>query len=156
MKNKAGLWIDHERAAIVMMTPHGEEMLRIQSRVEKQPSRRDGIRSSTPYESQKVPADDSRQRKLTGQQNIFYDAVIAAIRDADAILIFGPSEAKGQLKKRLTKDGLHGRVVAIETAGKMTERQIAVKIREHFLAESASVPERKVQDWSGNPGRRAR
>ncbi len=155
MKNKAGLWIDHERAAIVMMTPRGEEMLRIQSRVETQPSRSAGIRSTTHYESQKVPADDSRQRKLTGQQNIFYDAVIAAIRDADAILIFGPSEAKGQLSKRLAKDGLHGRVVAVETTGKMSERQIAAKVREHFRAKGALEPGRKVQNWSGNPGRRA-
>jgi len=143
MKAKAGLWIDHERAVIVTMSPQGEEMLRIQSRVEKQPSRFAGIRSTTPYESQKVPADDSRQRKLTGQQNIFYDAVIAALRDADAILIFGPSEAKNQLKKRLTRDGLGGRVVTVGTMGKMSERQIAEKVREHFQARSALEPERK-------------
>jgi hypothetical protein len=37
-----------------------------------------------------VPADDRRQRTLTKHLNISYDVVIACIRDAEAILIFGP------------------------------------------------------------------
>jgi nucleotide-binding universal stress UspA family protein len=61
--------------------------------------------------------------------NIYYDAVIACIRDAEAILIFGPGEAKGELKKRLERHKLDGRIVAIETVDKMTDRQIAAKVR---------------------------
>jgi hypothetical protein len=79
-----------------------------------------------------VPASDSRQKTFTGQLNIYYDAVIASIRDAEAILIFGPGEAKGELKKRLERDNLGGRIVGIETADKMTDRQIAAKVREYF------------------------
>ena len=36
--------------------------------------------------------------------------MISHIRDADSILIFGPGEAKGELKKRLESKGLGGRV----------------------------------------------
>jgi hypothetical protein len=79
-----------------------------------------------------VPADDSRQRALTGHLNQYYDAVIAGIRGAEAILIFGPGEAKGELKKRLEKDKLGGKIVGVETADKMTDHQIAAKVREHF------------------------
>jgi len=63
-------------------------------------------------------------RKSYGHLNIYYDAVIAGIRDAEAILIFGPGEAKGDLKKRLERDKLGGRIVGIETVDKMTDRQI--------------------------------
>ncbi len=69
------------------------------------------------------------------QCRLAYDAVIASIRDAESILIFGPGEAKDELKKRLEGNNLSGSIVGIETVDKMTERQIAVKIRHHF-AES--------------------
>ena len=42
----------------------------------------------------------------------YYDEVIAVIRDAQAILILGPGEAKGELKKRLERDKLGGRILA--------------------------------------------
>jgi hypothetical protein len=136
MKTTVGLWIDHKKAVIVALTDEGEEIKLIISKVEKQPGRLGGIRSKTPYESQLVRADDSRQRELTGHLNIYYDAVIACIRDAESILIFGPGEAKGELKKRLDRNKLSERVVGIETIGKMTDRQIAAKVRQYFQENS--------------------
>ena len=38
-----------------------------------------------------------------------------------------------KLKERLEKKGLGGRIVGIETADKMTDRQIAAKVRRHVL-----------------------
>jgi hypothetical protein len=132
MKTTVGLWIDHRKAIIVAVTDKREEIKLIISKVEKQPGRFAGIRSTTPYESQQVRPDDSRERKFTGHLNIYYDAVIACIRDAEAILIFGPGEAKGELQKRIKKNKLGGRIVGIETVDKMTSRQIAAKVRRYF------------------------
>jgi hypothetical protein len=102
------------------------------SKVEKQPGRSGGVRSVTPYESQQVPADDSRERRFTGHLNIYYDAVIACVRNAESILIFGPGEAKTELKKRLERNKLGGRIVGIETIDKMSDRQVAAKVRQYF------------------------
>jgi len=132
MGTKMGLWIDHKKALIVAFTDKGEEIRLIISKVERQPGRSGGMRSTTPYEAQQVPADDSRERKFTGHLNIYYNAVIASIRDAESILILGPGEAKGELKKRLLRNKLGGRIVGIETIDKMTDRQIAAKVRRYF------------------------
>ena len=132
MKTTVGLWIDHRKAVIVAISEKGEETREISSDVEKQPGRFAGVRSTTPYESQRVPADDSRQRRFTGHLDDYYDEVIASIRDAESILIFGPGEAKGELKKRLQRDKLGGRIVAVQTADRMTDREIAAKVREYF------------------------
>jgi hypothetical protein len=67
-----------------------------------------------------------------------YDAVVACIRDAEAILVFGPGEAKGELKKRLKKANLSGRIVGMETVDKMTDHQVASKVRQHFQDTSGS------------------
>ena len=132
MKTKVGLWIDHRRANIVMVTDKGEEMGLIVSKAEKQPRRSGDSPLRGPYDPHQVPAQDSLQRTLTEHLNIYYDAVIASIRDAESILIFGPGEAKGELKRRLERDNLGGRIVGIETVDKMTDRQIAAKVRQHF------------------------
>jgi len=132
MKTKVGLWIDHRKAIVVAVTDEGEEIKLIISKVGKQLRRSGDSPLKGPYEPQQVPAGDSRQRTLKGHLNIFYDAVIASIRAAESILIFGPGEAKGELKTRLERDNLGGRIVGIETVDKMTDRQIVVKVRKHF------------------------
>jgi hypothetical protein len=132
MRKTVGLWIDHRKAIVVAVTDEGEETGLIISKVEKQRRRSGDSPLKGAYESQKVPADDSRQKALTGHLNLYYDAVIACIGDAESILIFGPGEAKGELKKRLDKDRLGGRIAGVETVDKMTDRQIAAKVRQYF------------------------
>ena len=132
MKTTVGLWIDHKKAIIVAVTNRGEEIGLIISKAEKQLRRSGDSPLKGPYDPLQVPASDSRQRRLTGHLNIFYDAVIASIRDAEAILIFGPGDAKDELKKRLKKNNLGGRIAGLETVDKMTDRQIAAKVRKYF------------------------
>jgi hypothetical protein len=132
MKTTVGLWIDHRKASIVAITDKGEEIRLIISKAEKQLRRSGDSPLKGHYEPQQVPAADSRQKTLTGHLNIYYDAVIASIRDAEAILIFGPSDAKDEFKKRLKKNKLDGRIVDSETVDKMTDRQIVSKVRKYF------------------------
>jgi hypothetical protein len=132
MRTNVGLWIDHRKAVIVAVTDKGEEIGLIISKVEKQHRRSGDSSLKGPHEPEQVPAEDSLQRAFTGHLNIYYDAVIASIRDAESILIFGPGEAKGELKQRLERNNLGGRIGGIETVDKMTDRQIAAKVRQHF------------------------
>jgi len=39
---------------------------------------------------------------------------------------------QGELKKRLKKNNISGRIVGVETIDKMTDHQIAAKVRQHF------------------------
>ena len=114
------------------VTDKGEEIGLRLSKVEKQLRRSGDSPLKGPYETLQVPADDSRQKTFTGHLNIYYDAVIAAMREAESILIFGPGEAKGELQRRLKRNNLGGRIVAVETVDKMTDRQIAAKVRKYF------------------------
>ena len=132
MGAKVGLWIDHRKAIIVAVTDKGEEIGLIISKAEKQRRRSGDSPLKGPYEPLQVPADDSRQKTFTGHLNLYYNAVIAGIRDAESILIFGPGEAKGELQKRLKRNNLGGRIVGIKTVDKMTDRQIAAKVRQYF------------------------
>ena len=127
-----GLWIDHKKAVIVFVTGKDTDLKLISSNIEKH-HRQSGV---------STPADDARQRELTGHLNIFYDDVVACIRTAESILILGPGEAKGELRKRLEKDNLSRRIVGVKTSDKMTEKQIVAVVRGHFNQKS----EQRVRD----------
>jgi hypothetical protein len=132
MNDYAGVWIDHRKAVVIGLTPDGELTTLVLSKVEKHLQRVGDSRMKGPYEALQVPADDSRQRALTGELNMYYDAVIAVMRNYANLILFGPGEAKGELNARLTKLKLGARVVAVETEDKMTDRQIIAKVRTRF------------------------
>lgn len=132
MTTKVGLWIDHRKAIVVTVTDKGDETRIVISAAEKQLRRSGDSPLKGRYERQQVVADDSQQRGFTGHLNSYYDAVIASIGDAESILIFGPGEAKGELNKRLGHKNLSDRIAVLETVDKMTDRQIATKVRQHF------------------------
>ena len=127
MKKQVGLWIDHKKAVIVTIRDGEEELKKITSNMEKQDS-------STGDDGS---GEDVRDRKFENHLNKYYDEVIAYIRDADSIQIFGPGEAKGELEKRIKHEGLTPQILAIETVDRMTDRQISAKVRKHFLTYSA-------------------
>jgi len=128
VKNQAGLWIDHRRAVIVVVSEEGEDVQEILSGMEAH------VRFSGGPGTDDGSAEDMRDRRFESHLNAYYDRVIAAVRGADSIQIFGPGEAKGELRKRLEGEGLADHVLALETADKMTDRQIAAKVRERFLS----------------------
>jgi hypothetical protein len=132
MNSNAGVWIDHRRSVVVTLTSSGEHLTHIDAHVEKHLERDGDSPLKGPYEARQVPADDSRQRALTGKLNRYYDTVIEALRGCENLLLFGPGEAKGELQKRLAKAKDGPRIAAVETTDKMTDPQIAAKVRAHF------------------------
>ena len=131
MKREVGIWIDHRKAVIVSVTDKGEETSLIKSDMEKH------VRySGSPQEDS---AEDQRDKRFTGHLNKYYDLVISCIRDAQSILIFGPGEAKIELEKRLESEALSGRIVGTETVDKMTDRQIAARVRQQFAKRGRRI-----------------
>lgn len=128
MNKQAGLWIDHRKAVIVLVTDESEEIKEITSGMEKD------ARFTSGDGSEHGSTEDMRDRKFQNHLNTFYDEVIVVIREAESIQIFGPGEAKGELEKRLEHAGLKEHVLAIETVDKMTDKQISAKVRERFPA----------------------
>ena len=126
MKKPAGIWIDHKQAFVVIVGEGSEESRRMGSDVEKH------VRHSGHAASQEGSADDQRDRQFAAHLARYYDQVIAEVHDAQSIFIFGPGEAKGEFEKRLATKGLGGRVVGVETVDKMSEHQIAAKVRQHY------------------------
>lgn len=119
------MWIDHKKAVIFSLSDEGATMKRISSEIDYDTRIPRGVPTK--------PLTDSEDKRFTVHLNKYYDEVFSFIRDAESILIFGPGEAKLELKKRLEHLRLQGRIVGFETVDKMTDNQIVAKVRQRFL-----------------------
>ncbi len=128
MTNDIGIWIDHRKAVIVTLAGKGEEIRTLTSGVKKH------VRFTGGDGSQDGSTEDTADRQFSNSLRIFYDQVVAAARSGNSIRIFGPGEAKLELKKRLETAGLGSRVLEVGSADKLTDRQFAAMIRKKVEA----------------------
>ena len=133
-KNYAGLWLDRRQAILVSINDLGEFIKRIQSDIERKVRLSGGSRTGkTPYGPQQVSVDGKQEARIKRQLRQYYQEIIRGIQDANNILIFGPGEAKTELKKELEKSREFAlKKITVEPSDKMTERQIAAKVRQFF------------------------
>lgn len=127
MKKGVGLWIDHRKTIIVRISGVTDEITRIASNVEAH------VQSAGA--APEIKGEDQRDRRFLDHLNKYYEKVISHVRNAEFLLILGPGEAKGELVKRLQREKLSEHIVGVETADKMTERQIAARVRQQLPAE---------------------
>jgi stalled ribosome rescue protein Dom34 len=132
MTKNIGLWIDHKKAIIVFQSEQGQEIQTIESGVGRHVHFRGASHPKSAYSAQYQQGDDQLDNKYLEHLNKFYEKVIDHLRGAEAVLIFGPGEAKGELEKRIAHEKVNVQIVAIEPADKLTERQIAAKVRDYF------------------------
>jgi len=102
------LWTSHKQAIIVSITDGVEKVLHVESKG------KGGV--------------EEKWRQHRGRH---YRKVIRAIQDAQEIFIFGPAQAKMELKIEILKsESLAHRVVGTETADTMTENELVERARE--------------------------
>lgn len=153
MATKAGVWIDHKQAIVVLIADAGQEIKKFKSDIEQPAARPAGSsRSKNKYTPNDFIAEDRRERKLVNDRKKVYGEVLACIRGAKSLLILGPGEAKGEFSKHIQSKKLRGLKVELETTDKMTDRQLAAKVSEHFTkvpARKSVVPKKKAKVTSG-------
>ena len=125
MSYKVGIWIDHKKAVIVSASLDDVTSKTLASDVESHPRYSGAIGAE---------GEKHYQERHGHELHRYYDEVIGQLGQPEAILIFGPGEAKTELKDRLLHrvKALSERAVKIETADKLTDPQIVAKVKEHF------------------------
>ncbi|MBI5297440.1 MAG: hypothetical protein HY869_18330 [Chloroflexi bacterium] len=132
MASHIGIWIDRKQAVMVILNEQGEQIRRLVSGVSKRVAVRGKTRSKNPNGTQPLPAEDRKDRQFIERLNQYYETVSASLRDAASVFIFGPGEAKVELERKLAREKASPPIAAVEAADKMTDRQIAAKVRKFF------------------------
>ena len=129
MNKKVGLWLDRNKAVIVSIADNIEARRIITSDMEHY------VLYSTVVPGDGAP-ENLRDRRFWNHLGEYYAKIVAHIRDAAEIQIFGPGGAKFELQKHLENEGLAGNIVSMEDAGKLTDFQIGTKVQERFPSRS--------------------
>ena len=133
MEQRVGIWIDHRHAVIIALNNGGEHVEVVESDAENPPKMEGGARAKTPWGPQDTSAETRNERQFRHQLDRYYRNVIDRLKGVDSIFIFGPGLAKGELKKELAGTHiLRDRIAGVETADKMTQPQMAAKVREFY------------------------
>lgn len=131
MKKKIGVWIDHRRAWIAI--PTGKKgvkatTIQVESDIDEHAHISKGLRSNITPGSMDRTSEDNHQRNIQTHLAKYYDQVIANMCDAEAILIFGPGQAKIELKNRIKAERPTWNTPDIEPADKMTSQEIIERL----------------------------
>ena len=124
MNQKVGIWLDHKSAVIVSTSAGHVTSKTLESEVGTHPR----------YSGQQGAGGEKKYEQRHGEQlDRYYDDIISQLGLPEAVLIFGPGEAKLELKERLSRSkALSGCTVDLETADRLTDPQIVAKVKDHF------------------------
>jgi hypothetical protein len=132
MNKRVGLWLDRNKAVIVSIANKTEGRRIITSDMEHY------VLYSTVVPGDGAP-ENLRDRRFWNHLGEYYDKIVAHIRDAEEIQIFGPGVAKYELEKHLETEGLAIHIVSMEEAEKMSDLQIGIKVQKRFPIPSRFI-----------------
>lgn len=133
MKN-IGIWLDKEKAYIVFIKEGSERMIELQSEMEFY-NPKGGSRSKTRWGPQDVVQDSKYLEREKHQLKDYFRAIVEKIKDADALVIYGPAETYERFQKELIQyhPDLAAKVKEVKRADSMTLNQIKAMIRDYFI-----------------------
>jgi hypothetical protein len=136
MSHTAGVWIDHKKAVIVSAAGDTVTARTLESDIG--PHARYSGRTAYPTPDGPKDGGGEKHYEERYDQHLdrYYDEIISQLGPLDGLLIFGPGEAKLQLKERLTRSkALSGLAIDIETTDKLTDPQIVAMVKAHYASD---------------------
>ncbi|SDL37478.1 hypothetical protein [Kriegella aquimaris] len=131
---KIGIWMDKQKAHIVTLTSDGEKLDTLLSDVEFF-NLKSGAPSRTKWGG---PQDVVHERKYLEREKHqlkeYFEKLVHAVKDADAIAIFGPADAGEKFKKELVEKHktLAEKIKTLKKADSMTENQVKALVRDFY------------------------
>jgi len=132
MKN-TGIWLDKEKALIVTIENGIEKVNTITSNVEHyRPRGGSGTRAKGG--PQDVVQDSRYLEREKHQLKQYYKSLASEIKEADALVIFGPADTNEKFSKELHKNyrPLSTKIKGVRKADSMTENQLKSWVRDFF------------------------
>jgi len=134
MKN-IGIWIDKEKAYIISLNNDETIIDTIQSEIE---TFNIGGGSGTRFKGgpQDVVQDSKYLEREKHQLKSYFREITSKIKNADAIVIFGPAKTNKKFYKELEKNhkDISVKVKAVKKADSMTNNQVKALVRDFFDA----------------------
>ncbi len=136
--NNIGIWMDKEKAHILSLKGEKEEFETVFSELEFfKPSGGSGTKSAK-WGPQDVIQDSKYLEREKHQMKSYFNKLVEAIGDADAIALFGPAEANEKFRKELLQNhqALSMKLKTVTKTDSMTDNQVKALVRDYFSHKS--------------------
>jgi stalled ribosome rescue protein Dom34 len=128
MSTNVGIWLDRSNAIIIRMDDKKSDTITLSSDIETARHPRCGTEGHCTI----IPERRLRQRRKEIVRK-YYKKIIETIRNAGSILILGPGIAKNEFLNEIgAVKQLRARMISIETADKMSPRQLESRVRKFY------------------------
>lgn len=137
-RKQIGIWLDFKEAVLVTIDPAQSktpEVKKVQSNIDWGVPK-GGSRSKAPWGPHMAVNEKAFLARRKKEEKTYFETILSALEpDTDALMIFGPAEAKLGLEKLIQKNKrLQQRLKAVQTADSMTQNQIVATVRDYFAA----------------------
>lgn len=128
-----GIWLDKQKADCVLFENGEEKFFTIPSNMEFF-NPKGGSRSKTRWGPQDVVQDSKYLEREKHQLRRYFENLVATVKNADQLAIFGPAETADKFLMYLEKDHhkLAQKVKALDKADSMTDNQFKALARDVF------------------------
>jgi hypothetical protein len=122
MANSLGIFMDHSSAQIIEFTTDPMESITVDSTF----SRQDKVESLG-------KSENLMHNKEQQQQTAYFKQLADVIKNYDAVVLFGPTDAKAQLYNILKADNRFEKIkIEVKQSDKMTSKQQNAFVRDYF------------------------
>lgn len=130
---KLGIWLDKEKAHIVRLENDSAAMTTIESNIENFKIH-GGSGTRLKGGPQDVVQDSKYLERDKYQLRAYFKVLVSKIKDADAIVLFGPAQTNEKFNKGLQEnyEDLAAKVKAVKTVDSMTDNQVKALIRDFY------------------------
>jgi len=133
--NKMGIWLDHKKAIVVMLDDANGacKINHVESGAESNFHFHGGWKSSGSNIAQSIVHERTAEERRKHQYHDFYQKIIKVCNKPGHLFIFGPAEAKLELKKEIDKIKQSALTVDdVEACDRLSEHEIISKVKEHY------------------------
>jgi hypothetical protein len=135
MKKQMGIWIDTIHAYIINMNDDEPRIETIDSEIVPHERIAGEGKRFTRVGNVYIDFEKNEERKFDQHMEDYLEKVMAAVKDAEELLIFGPAQTRIKLGKKIEEEKTIKNITVVnEAAEAMSERQMVAHVRQHFAA----------------------
>lgn len=133
MEKNVGIWLDNEKAYIITLINGNEDVEKIESNVETRVRFKGETKSYSRLGGMFINPQKKKTKRKKHKLKEYFNKILNRTKDASAIYIFGPADAKTNLRKAFQKEKtLNSKLRKVEASNRLTENQIVARVKEVF------------------------
>ena len=133
MEKNVGIWLDNEKAYIITLVNNNERVEKIESNVESRVRYNGEKKAYSRLGGMFINPQKKKTKRKKHQLKDYFDNILQKTRDANEIYIFGPADAKTNLRKTFQKEkNLKEKVKKVESSDKLTQNQMVARVKKVF------------------------